>query len=98
MMHKNWQVVTPSEFEHELAAFDFLRAGLPDVDPHRAWSNFEFVAPDGALYEVDALVLTTDGFWLVEAKSRPGRLEGDAGTWTWNTPDGRRVTTDNPST
>ena len=32
---------------------------------------------------------------LVEIKSRPGRLFGDAGTWTWET-DGKLSTVDNP--
>ena len=41
------------------------------------------------------LVLTKQGFWLVEIKSRPGRVEGDTGTWTW-THQGRRVSDDNP--
>ncbi len=35
------------------------------------------------------------GLFLVEIKSRPGRVVGDAGTWTWET-DGKLVTLDNP--
>ena len=35
------------------------------------------------------------GFFLIEIKSRPGRLFGDAGTWTWET-DGKLSTVDNP--
>ena len=57
-------------------ALDFIRAGLPDHDPYRAWSNFEFQTSDGAIYEVDLLVLTKQGFWLVEIKSWPGRSDG----------------------
>ena len=52
--------------------------------------------PDGAIYEVDLLVLTKQGFWLVEIKSRPGRVEGDAGTWTWTDREGKRASVDNP--
>jgi hypothetical protein len=96
MMERYWKIITPSEFAHERRALDFLRAGLPDHEPYRAWVTFEFQSNDGALYEVDLLVLTREGFWLVEIKSRPGRLEGDAGTWTWTTPEGRRITDDNP--
>jgi serine/threonine protein kinase len=95
-MTTHWKILTPSQFEHERRALDFLRAGLPDHEPYRAWANFEFTASDGALYEVDLLVLTKLGFWLVEIKSRPGRLEGDAATWTWITSEGRRLTDDNP--
>jgi hypothetical protein len=96
MMQQHWTIVTPSEYEHEQRALDFVRAGLPDQDPYRAWANFEFQAADGALYEVDLLALTPAGFWLVEVKSRPGALEGDFGTWTWVTPEGRRLSDDNP--
>ncbi len=39
--------------------------------------------------------MTPQGLFLIEIKSRPGRLSGDAGTWTWET-DGRVMTTDNP--
>ena len=66
----------------ERRGLDFIRAGLPNHDPYRAWANFEFQTPDGAIYEVDLLVLTKQGFWLVEIKSWPGRVRGDAGTWT----------------
>ena len=55
---------------------------LPDHDPYRAWSNFEFQADDGAIYEVDLLVLTKQGFWLVECKAWEGRITGDSGSWT----------------
>ena len=52
-----WNIITPSQYEHERRALDFVRAGLPDHDPYRAWSNFEFQTSDGAIYEVDLLVL-----------------------------------------
>ncbi|HBE68937.1 MAG TPA: BREX system serine/threonine kinase PglW [Planctomycetaceae bacterium] len=91
-----WKIITPSEYEHERRALDFVRAGLPNHDPYRAWSNFEFQTSDGAIYEVDLLVLTKQGFFLVEIKSWPGRVRGDAGTWTRNTPDGRVISDDNP--
>jgi hypothetical protein len=45
--------------------------------------------------EFDALVLTPVGLVLIEVKSRPGSLRGDAYSWTWTT-EGRPVTTDNP--
>lgn len=91
-----WKIITPSQYEHERRALDFIRAGLPDHDPYRAWSNFEFVTSDGAIYEVDLLVLTKQGFFLIEIKSWPGRVRGDAGTWTRTTPEGRTISEDNP--
>src|SRR5437588_11946780 len=73
MMKTRWNTITPSQYPWERAALDLVRAGLPDHEPYRAWANFEFQAPDGAIYEVDLLVLTKQGFWLVEIKSRRGR-------------------------
>ena len=90
-----WTEITPSEFPWEREALTFVREGLPDHEPYRAWSNFEFIADDGSINEVDLLVLTPKGFYLVEIKSRPGRVDGDAGTWTWSE-QGRIFTDDNP--
>lgn len=77
-----WQTVADSEFPWERDALAFVRERLPDHEPYRAWSNFEFLADDGSINEVDLLVLTPKGFYLVEIKSRPG-IDGDQGTWTW---------------
>lgn len=90
-----WVEISPSEHPWEREALAFLKDRLPDHDPYRAWSNFEFIAADGSINEVDALVLTPKGFFLVEIKSRPGNVEGDASTWTW-VQHGRRTTDDNP--
>lgn len=95
MKHPRWTIITPSQYEHERDALDFVRAGLPDHDPYRAWSNFEFQTDDGAIYEVDLLVLTKQGFWLVECKAWSGRISGDAGTWN-RLHDGKTQTADNP--
>lgn len=96
MSKERWKTITISEFEHERRALDFVKSRFPDHDPYRAWSNFEFHAEDGALYEVDLLVLSKMGFWLVEAKSWPGKIEGDVRTWTWTDGEGRRHSVDNP--
>ena len=69
MESPRWNIITPSQYEWERRALDFIRTGLPDHDPYRAWANFEFQADGGAIYEVDLLVLTKQGFWLVECKS-----------------------------
>lgn len=94
-MPGNWITVTESRYPHEREALDFVRERLPDRDPYRAWSNFEFLADDGSVNEVDLLVLTPLGIFLVEIKSRPGILTGDAGTWTWQH-EARLITDDNP--
>jgi hypothetical protein len=90
-----WKIITPSQYDRERNALDFVRAGLPDHDPYRAWTNFEFQTDDGAIYEVDLLVLTKQGFWLVECRARHGRISGDVGTWNCSV-DGKYRTEDNP--
>src|SRR3954469_9158056 len=92
---KTWITVTESKYPWERDALDFVRDRWPDHEPYRAWANFEFIALDGSINEVDLLLLTPMGFFPGEVKSRPGRVHGDAGTWTWDT-DGRLVTAANP--
>lgn len=79
-MDRHWTQVTPSEFPWERDALAFLKQHLPDHEPYRVWANFEFLL-DGKIVEVDALVIAPKGVFLVEIKSWPGRLDGDAGTW-----------------
>ena len=74
---------------------EFMRQQFPPHEPYRAWANFEFIADDGSINEVDLLLFTPQGFFLPEIKSRPGRLFGDAGTWTWET-EGKLFTVDSP--
>lgn len=90
-----WTAVSQSAFEWEREALDFLRDHLPDHEPWHAWSNFEFIDDEGRVNEVDVLVLTPAGLILIEVKSRPGTLRGDAYSWTWTT-EGRSVVADNP--
>lgn len=85
---------TPHPWEQE--ALQFLREKLLDVEPNRIWALFEFISPEGTIGEVDALVLTQKGFFLVEIKSRPGRVTGDSTTWTWHNESGKRLTDDSP--
>ena len=95
MKAPRWTAVSQSAFAWERDALDFARGHLPDHDPWRAWSNFEFIDDEGRVNEVDLLVLTPAGLVLIEIKSRPGTVKGNAQSWIWIT-DGRQVTTDNP--
>jgi serine/threonine protein kinase len=95
MKAPRWTAVSQSSFSWEREALEFVRGHLPDHDPWRAWSNFEFIDDEGRVNEVDLLVLTSAGLVLIEIKSRPGTVTGDAHTWTWRT-EGRPLTTDNP--
>ena len=92
---KNWTVISESQFPWEREALDFVRERFPGHEPYRAWSNFEFIAEDGSVNEVDLLVFSPKGFFLVEIKSHQGRLSGDAGTWTFEH-EGKLKTFDNP--
>lgn len=90
-----WIEVTPSPYPHEREALAFVRELLPDHEPYRAWSNLEFQAEDGSINEVDLLVLSPKGAFVVEIKSWPGLIRGDWGGWTW-THEGRTHSRDNP--
>lgn len=95
LSQSRWHVIAESSFPWEREALEWLRTQLPDREPWHAWTNFEFIDDQGKVNEVDALVLSPAGLFLVEIKSRPGTVTGDAHTWTWNT-DGRELSVDNP--
>lgn len=67
-----WKRFAESKFPHEREALEFLSQGLPDIDPTLLYTNFEFIAAAGSVNEIDALVVTRAGVFLVEAKSRGG--------------------------
>lgn len=92
---KRWHEVSPSPFEWEREALGYVRNRLPDHDPYKAWCNFEFIAQDGTINEVDLLVAAPTGLFLIEIKSWPGRIWGDAGKWRQDH-EGRTKVRDNP--
>lgn len=77
-----------SPFPHEREALAFIKARLPNNEPYRAWTNVEFIADDGSVNEIDALVVSPRGFFLIEIKSFPGVLFGDGQSWRWRRPNG----------
>ncbi|MEO6319165.1 MAG: NERD domain-containing protein [Polaromonas sp.] len=95
MSGNRWHVIAESNFPWERDALEWLRSQLPDREPWSVWTNFEFIDDQGKVNEVDTLVLSPAGLFLVEIKSRPGVVDGDAHTWTWRA-DGREYTYDNP--
>ena len=44
MSSSRWKASEPSGFVWEQAGLNYIRERLPDRDPYRAWSNFEFIA------------------------------------------------------
>jgi serine/threonine protein kinase len=95
MAGKHWKTISKSQFPWEQEALDFVHEGFPAQDNYLAWSNFEFIADDGSINEVDLLVACPQGVFLIEIKSRPGIVRGDAINWTWDT-EGRKRTEENP--
>lgn len=61
MNFPRWTAVSQSPFAWERDALDFTRSYLPDHEPWRAWSNFEFIDDEGRVNEVDLLVMTPAG-------------------------------------
>lgn len=76
-----WVEISESKFTHEAEGLRLVRELLPDVEPFRAWSNFEFRDTHGRWHEVDLVVLGRDTLHLVELKYYSGRLRGDDHRW-----------------
>jgi hypothetical protein len=77
LLEHRWHANGESPYEWEREALEYLRQALPDREPWHVWPIFEFIADTGAVYEVDSLVLSQCGLWLMEIKSHPGSLRGD---------------------
>lgn len=91
----HWKTIETSIFPHEREALEFLKSGVSSQSKVSAWSNFEFMADTGSLYEVDALIVSPWGAFLVEIKSRPGAGSGLGNMWSWHQ-DGKSYSADNP--
>jgi serine/threonine protein kinase len=94
---QRWKQFAESRYAHERDALEFLRGVLQDRDPNFLYSNFEFIADDGSVNEIDALVVTQAGVFLVELKSRAGIVTGNRHLWDWEK-DGHTITVDSPLT
>jgi serine/threonine protein kinase len=94
---RRWKQFAESRYAHEREALEFLRDILTDRDPNFLYSNFEFIADDGSVNEIDALIVTQAGVFLVELKSRGGVVTGNRHLWDWDK-DGHTITVDSPLT
>lgn len=65
----------------EAAALDTFRDLLPDDGITTAWVNLTFINDQGRTAEVDALLLTPQGMYLVELKGWHGTIRGNAQRW-----------------
>lgn len=95
LSNARWKRFAESRFPHEREALEFLAHDLPDSDPSLLYTNFEFIADDGSVNEVDALVITRAGVFLIEIKSRGGVVRGNRHNWDWEK-DGHTLTIDSP--
>ncbi|MFD4406452.1 BREX system serine/threonine kinase PglW [Nocardia sp. NPDC058499] len=85
-----WTTVTESSFDHERRGLEAIRTRLPDNAPWAAWSNFTFTAQTGHVREVDLLVISPSGVYMVELKDWRGELTWRDGAWVQVTPNGSR--------
>ncbi|MCL2584329.1 MAG: protein kinase [Streptosporangiales bacterium] len=84
-----------SEFPWEQAALDHIREQMPDAEPYRAWQTFMFTTGRGHVREVDLLLASPAGLFLVEIKSHPGTVTNAGDTWMFRD-KGITRTIDNP--
>ncbi|MEU8004185.1 BREX system serine/threonine kinase PglW [Catellatospora sp. NPDC049111] len=91
-----WEQINPSGFLHEREGLRELASYLPDADPFHVWANVEFVGTDGTINEVDALVLTENGLYVLELKHWQGEVSGDGTQWVRRVGNGRLEPWDNP--
>jgi hypothetical protein len=68
----------------EAEALEKFRDLVPDDGIARAWANVTFTDLDGRLNEVDVLLLTKGGLWIVELKGWHGDISGNQKTWFHN--------------
>ncbi|TVQ95438.1 MAG: BREX system serine/threonine kinase PglW [Deltaproteobacteria bacterium] len=90
------KAISPTPHAGEARAFEWLDKRLADAEPAVGWTNFEIVDRHGRHLEVDALVLTAAGIFLVEVKSWTGRLVAGPHHWDYTAPGGRRRVQDSP--
>ncbi|GAT68507.1 serine/threonine protein kinase [Planomonospora sphaerica] len=83
-----------SPFPWEQEALNYVRGKMPDLDPHVAFQTFNFTPRSGHTREVDLLITTSAGCFLVEIKSHPGRVVNDGSHWSFI--GERTLTLDNP--
>ena len=91
-----WEQINPSAFAHEQDGLRDLASYLPDADPYHVWANVEFVGTDGSINEIDALVLTPSGLFVLELKHWQGEIRGDGTQWVRRMPNGRLTPEDSP--
>ncbi|MDQ0826918.1 hypothetical protein QFZ60_003091 [Arthrobacter sp. B2I5] len=83
---------TPAERQ----ALEKFQALLPNDSVTYAWSNLTFIDASGRTNEVDVLLLTGQGLFIVELKGWHGTLTGDQQSWTLTSSTGSSSVRPNP--
>ncbi len=76
-----WRVMGDAAQAQEAEALAKVRDLLPDDGIARAWANVTFTDNTGRLNEVDVLLLTRAGLYIVELKGWHGDISGDQHEW-----------------
>lgn len=76
-----WAVLGEPASPAEQAALNAFRTALPNDGTTRAWANLTFVDAKGRTGEIDVLLLSPVGFFLVELKGWHGEITGNTQRW-----------------
>lgn len=79
-----WIVMGPPATPAEAAALDAFRELLPEDGITTAWVNLTFIDNNGRSGEIDVLLLTRSGLYVVELKGWHGRIVGNTQRWFHN--------------
>ena len=77
----HWVVMGGPATPAEAAALDRFRDLLPEDGITTAWVNLTFIDDNGRSAEVDVLLLTRAGFFVVELKGWHGTIRGNSQRW-----------------
>ncbi|MGK0741314.1 protein kinase domain-containing protein [Leucobacter sp. Z1108] len=77
-----WRVMGDPAQAQEAAALERVCVLLPEDGIARAWANVTFTDTSGRLNEVDVLLITSGGMYVVELKGWHGEIRGDQRNWT----------------
>ncbi|MBW0128491.1 nuclease-related domain-containing protein [Pseudonocardia oceani] len=80
----HWIVMGPSATPAEQAALDRFRDLLPEDGITTAWVNLTFIDNNGRSAEVDVLLMTRAGVFVVELKGWHGKIDGNSQWWKHN--------------
>ncbi|TCC18666.1 BREX system serine/threonine kinase PglW [Kribbella sindirgiensis] len=77
----NWIVMGEPATASEAAALDAFREALPEDGITTAWVNLTFIDNNGRSAELDVLLLTRTGLYVVELKGWHGTIRGSTQRW-----------------